>query len=78
MIFTGQCSGPDAESLVEQITYLTSWPQPPTSQPSNTIEVITSPQQPTGIHDNQLGGTTSLASEEQPLHITLQHINSFN
>lgn len=69
--------GPDADSLVEQITYLTSWPQPTTSQPSNTVEVMTTPT-PTSIHENQIIGTAHLASEEQPLHVTLQHVNNFH
>lgn len=74
---THVATGPDADSLVEQITYLTSWPQPTTSQPSNTVEVMTTPT-PTSIHENQIIGTAHLASEEQPLHVTLQHVNNYH
>ena len=64
---TQVAAGPDAESMVEQITYLTSWPAPdevippPDATPSgptptNTVEVVTTPTTGHAPHAHQVVG----------------------
>ncbi len=69
---TQVAAGPDAESMVEQITYLTSWPPQPPSEPTshtpssaptaNTVEVVTTP---TGSHTHSME-TTPIAGHAHP------------
>ncbi len=84
---TQVAAGPDAESMVEQITYLTSWPS--SSSPahqSNTIEVMTTPTS-SGIlsggggrnsHTHQLQHMGGAGVEDVGYQISFQSINEYN
>ena len=86
---THVAAGPDAGSLVEQITYLTSWPQAssqPTTgtphvvansnqQPSNTVEIVTT-QTPNPNHHHGNVMSHLQMNQEDSLQATLQHITT--
>ncbi len=74
---TQVAAGPDAESMVEQITYLTSWPAPEevgpsevTATPTNMVEVVTTPTNATVHHHHHggvvVGGAGDPASHAHP------------
>lgn len=81
---TQVAGGPDAESTVEQITYLTSWPATSSPAPaqSNTVEVVTTPTTAgllTGSgHTHQLQHVGSSVGEDGSYQITFQSLNEYS
>jgi hypothetical protein len=60
---------PDAGALVEQITYLTSWPQTTPPETANSVEVITQPAVPQNMERNEM---TAFSSEDTILSQSLR------
>lgn len=75
---TQVAAGPDAESMVEQITYLTSWPGTTTTTaspaPTHTVEVVTTPTA-SHAHQQHVGGASTMDSRSY--QITFQSIDEY-
>lgn len=73
---TQVAAGPDADSMVEQITYLTSWPasSPPAPGPTHIVEVVTTPTS-NHTHQQQVGVVSMM--EDRGYQISFQSMEEY-